>query len=289
MRPAVCRVAARYVKAEHSYSERRVCELLEINRRTFRREPPADKDGALRERMRELAETRRRFGAPRLHIMLRREGLVINHKRTERVYREEKLSLRLQKRNKRPSHLRVPQVGPLYRDEQWGMDFLSDALMDGRRIRVLTIVDLWDRSSPALEVDSSLPGLRVVRTLERLRLQGRMPRSIRVDNGPEFTGKTLDAWAHKHNVRLEFIRPGKPMDNGHIESFNGKVRDECLNQNVFLSLANARDILEGWRNDYNRCRPHSSLDWMSPEEYYEHHQPYNTTGNSNLNLLYQTG
>jgi len=248
-----------------------------------------DKDAALRLRMREIAETRRRFGAPRLHIMLRREGLVINHKRTERVYREEKLSLRLKKRNKRPSHTRVPQIVPLCRDEQWGMDFLSDALMDGRRIRILTIVDLWDRSSPALEVDVSLPGRRVVRTLERLRLQGRLPQCLRLDNGPEFTGKELDAWAHTHNVRLDFIRPGKPMDNGHIESFNGKMRDECLNQNVFLSLADARDSLERWRDDYNQSRPHSSLDWMSPEEYYEFHQPYNPAGITNLNLAYQMG
>jgi putative transposase len=262
---------------------------LDINRRTFRRNPGVDKDAALRARMREIAETRRRFGAPRLHILLRREGLVINHKRTERVYREERLSLRLRKRNKRPSHSRVPQVGPLWRDEQWSMDFLSDALMDGRRIRILTIVDLWDRNSPALEVDVSLPGQRVVRTLERLRLQGCLPQGLRLDNGPEFTGKELDAWAHTHNVRLDFIRPGKPIDNGHIESFNGKMRDECLNQNVFLSLADARDSLERWRTDYNQSRPHSSLDWMSPEEYYEHHQPFNPAGTTNLNLGYPMG
>ena len=278
-----------YVKAEHGYSERRACNLLDVNRCTFRRAPAADKDTALRARMREIAEVRRRFGAPRLHVMLRREGLVINHKRTERVYREEKLSLRLKKRKKRPSHARVPQVGPLCRDEQWGMDFLSDALMDGRRIRILTIVDLWDRSSPALEVDVSLPGQRVVGLLERLRRHGRLPRCIRVDNGPEFTGKVLDAWAHQHNVRLDFIRPGKPMENGHIESFNGKVRDECLNQNVFLSLADARDNLERWRDDYNRSRPHSSLDWLSPDEYYERHRPYNPMGTTNSNLVYQTG
>ena len=257
-----------------------------MNRRTLRRKPPLDKDVELRARMREIAETRRRFGAPRLHVMLRREGLVINHKRTERVYREEKLSLRLKKRHKRPSHARVPQVGPLYRDEQWGMDFLSDALMDGRRIRILTIVDLWDRSSPAVEVDVSLPGLRVVRALERLRLHGRLPKSIRLDNGPEFTGKALDAWAHKHSVWLDFIRPGKPTDNGHIESFNGRMRDECLNQNAFLSLADARGSLEKWRDDYNQSRPHSSLDWMSPQEYYEHHQPCNPSGITNLNLAY---
>ena len=260
-----------------------------MNRRTYRRVPPEDADAALRSRMRELAEIRRRFGAARLHVLLRREGLVVNHKRTEQVYQEEKLSLQLKKRTKRPSHLRVAQTGPTRPDEQWAMDFMSDALMSGRRIRVLTIVDLWDRLSPALETDVSLTGQRVVRVLERLRLQGRMPQSLRVDNGPEFTGKALDAWAHEHGVRLEFTRPGKPMDNGHIESFNGKVRDECLNQNAFLSLTDARDSLERWRRDYNRERPHSSLNWMTPEEYREKNQPFYPTGITNLNLVQLTG
>jgi putative transposase len=239
--------------------------------------------------MRELAETRRRFGAARLHILLRREGLVVNHKRTERVYREEGLSLRLKKRNKRPSHLRVVQPGPLGSDECWAMDFMSDALFSGRRLRVLTIVDVWDRTSPALEADVSLTGQRVVRILEGLRLQGRKPEVLRLDNGPEFTGKALDAWAHEHGVRLEFIRPGKPMDNGHMESFNGKLRDECLNQNAFLSLADARDSLERWRRDYNRERPHSSLGWMTPEEYRNKHQQCYKTGNTNIKLVSLTG
>ena len=239
--------------------------------------------------MRELAEIRCRFGVARLHVMLRREGLVVNHKRTERVYREEHLSLRLKKRAKRPSHLRVAQAGPTLPDEQWAMDFMSDALMNGRRIRVLTIVDLWDRTSPALETDVSLTGQRVVRVLERLRLQGRVPQAIRVDNGPEFTGKALDAWAQEHGVRLEFTRPGKPMDNGHIESFNGKVRDECLNQNVFLSLADARDSIERWRQDYNRERPHSSLNWMTPEEYRKKNQPFYPAESTNLTVVSLTG
>jgi putative transposase len=279
----------RYVRTVHSYSERRACALLCVNRRTARREPSEDKDAALRGRLRELAETRRRFGSPRLHVLLRREGLVINHKRTERVYREERLSLRLKKRNKRPSHLRVVRSVPSGANEHWGMDFMSDTLMNGRRIRVLTIVDLWNRASPALEADFSLPGQRVVRVLERLRLQGRKPGLLRVDNGPEFTGKALDAWAHEHGVLLEFIRPGKPMDNGHIESFNGKVRDECLNQSAFVSLADARDSLERWRRDYNRERPHSSLNWLSPEEYEKRRQPHNPTGNTNLSLGYLEG
>ncbi len=166
---------------------------------------------------------------------------------------------------------------------------MSDALMNGRRIRVLTIVDLWDRSSPALEIDVSLPGQRVVRVLDKLRLQGRLPKRIRTDNGPEFTGKALDAWAQDHGVQLEFIRPGKPMDNGHIESFNGRLRDECLNQNAFVSLADARDTLERWRRDYNRQRPHSALNWMTPEEFREKNQPYYPTQITNSQLVYSMG
>lgn len=279
----------RYVQDAHGYSERRACTVLCVNRRTARRKPAVDRDQPLRCRLRELAEERRRFGALRLHIMLRREGLVQNHKRTERIYREENLSLRLRQRKKRPSHLRLVHPGPCGPDQQWSLDFMSDALMNGRRIRVLTIVDLWDRSSPALEIDVSLPGQRVVRTLDKLRLQGRLPQRLRTDNGPEFTGKALDAWAQKHGVQLEFIRPGKPMDNGHIESFNGRLRDECLNQNAFLSLADARDTIERWRQDYNLQRPHSALNWMTPEEFREKNQPCNQEENTNSQLGYLMG
>lgn len=284
-----CREAVQYVQDAHGYSERRACVVLRVNRCTARRAPAEDRDTILRRRLRELAEERRRFGAMRLHIMLRREGLVQNHKRTERIYREEKLSLRLRNRKKRPSHLRVMQAGPIGPNEQWSLDFVSDALMNGRRIRVLTIVDLWDRSSPAIEVDVSLPGQRVVRVLDKLRLQGRLPHRLRTDNGPEFTGKALDAWAQEHGVQLEFIRPGRPMDNGHIESFNGRLRDECLNQNAFLSLADARDTLERWRRDYNRERPHSALGWMTPEEFREKNQPCNHIGITNSQLAYSMG
>ena len=279
----------RYVQEAHEYSERRACRVLCVNRCTVRRAPDEDRDAVLRQRLRELAEERRRFGALRLHIMLRREGLVQNHKRTERIYREENLSLRLRQHKKRPSHLRIVHVGPSGPDQQWSLDFMSDALMNGRRIRVLTIVDLWDRSSPALEIDVSLPGQRVVRVLEKLRLQGRLPRRLRTDNGPEFTGKALDAWAQAHGVRLEFIRPGKPMDNGHIESFNGRLRDECLNQNVFLSLADARDTIESWRQDYNRQRPHSALNWMTPEEFRKTHKPSKPMGATNPEVAYSMG
>lgn len=238
----------------------------------------------LRRRLRELAQERRRFGARRLHILLRQEGLVVNHKRTERLYREEGLSLRLRQRKKYPSVLRACPLAPRGPNEQWGMDFVSDSLASGRRIRILTILDLWDRSNPALEVDMSLSGQRVVQVLERLRLQGRLPRSLRTDNGPEFTCRALDAWARKHGVGMEHSRPGKPTDNGFVESFNGKLRDECLNENVFESLAEARRILEEWRHDYNSKRPHSALGWRSPEAYRAEHQPFYQTGTTNLSL-----
>ena len=161
--------------------------------------------------------------------------------------------------------------------------------MGGRRIRILTIADLWDRSSPALEVDMSLPGVRVVRVLERLRLQGRLPQRIKVDNGPEFRGKALDTWAFEHGVQIEFTRSGKPMDNGHIESFNGKFRDECLNQNVFLSLHDVRRTLEAWRQDYNQQRPHSSLGWLTPDEFREKNITCNPLGATNLQVVYAVG
>lgn len=169
------------------------------------------------------------------------------------------------------------------------MDFVSDSLMGGRRIRILTIADLWDRSSPALEVDMSLPGVRVVRILERLRLQGRLPQRIKVDNGPEFSGKALDTWAFEHGVQIEFTRPGKPTDNGHIESFNGKFRDECLNQNVFLSLHDAPRTVDAWRQDYNQRRPHSSLGWLTPEEFRAKNITCNPLETTNLQVVYAVG
>lgn len=254
----------RHAIEAHGYSERRACQLMDMNRRTYRRPVKPDRDAELRRRLRELAEERRRFGSPRLHILLRREGLVVNHKRVERVYREEGLSLRLRRRRKRPSHLRVVAPGPTESNQHWAMDFVSDSLDNGRRIRVLTVVDLWDRRSPCLEPDRSITGERVARMLEALRLKGECPQTIRMDNGPEFTSKALDGWAHAHGVKLEFIRPGKPTDNCFIESFNGKFREECLDAHLFTSLAEARKIIEEWRRDYNVLRPHSALAGMRP-------------------------
>jgi putative transposase len=272
----------------HAYSERRACALVGLTRRTFRRPAAADADQAVRQRLRELAQERPRFGSPRLHVLLRREGLVQNHKRTERLYREEGLSLRKRRRKKRPSHLRVVLPVPAGADQSWAMDFVSDSLANGRRMRMLTIIDTWNRECPRIEVDFSLTGARVARVLEQLRLQGRCPTLIQVDNGPEFVSRALDAWAHEHGVSLQFIRPGKPVENAHIESFNGRLREECLNQHAFVSIDDARKRLEAWRIDYNSVRPHSALGQLAPDQFRQLHQ--STTGQTtNLKLVHSVG
>jgi putative transposase len=198
---------------------------------------------------------------------LKREGLVINHKRTERIYREEGLSLRLKKRNKKIAMARVRLPEPERANQRWSMDFVSDSLVTGRRFRALAILDDFSRECLAIEVDTSIGGIRVVSTLERLAELRGLPGVITVDNGPEFAGRALDEWAFKRGVKLNFIRPGKPVENAYIESFNGKLRDECLNQNWFISLKDAREVIEAWRIDYNEFRPHSSLGDLSPVEY----------------------
>ena len=280
----------RYAIDVHGYSERRACQLMEMNRRTFRRPPGPDRDAELRIRLRGLAEERRHFGTPRLQILLRREGIIVNHKCVERVYREEGLSLRLKHRRKRASHLRVVPPGPTGPNQHWAMDFVSDCLINGRRLRMLTVVVLYDHCCPVIEVDHSLTGERVARVLERLNVLGQCPVIIRTDNGPEFTGKALDLWAHGRGVRLEFIRPGKPTENSHFESFNGRFREECLNAHALFSLAEARRVVEAWRQDYNTVRPHSSLGGMSPEEYRRAVKGENTEGaTTDLSLVHLAG
>jgi putative transposase len=251
-------------------SQRRACGLIGISRNTLRyRSRKALQDTTLRKRMREVAEQRRRFGCPRIHVMLQREGLVVNHKRTERLYGEEGLSLRVRKRRKRVAMTRIELPQATKPNQRWSMDFVQDQLADGRRFRILTLVDSFTRECPVLEVDTSIGGKRVARVLDRLSFLRGLPEVITIDNGPEFAGRALDAWAYKNNVKLDFIRPGKPVENAFIESFNGKFRDECLNENWFLSLHDAKQIIEAWRIDYNRYRPHSSLDNLTPSEYAE--------------------
>lgn len=222
----------------------------------------------IRSRMKELAEKFRRYGHWRIYVLLRREGFQVNHKRTERLYRREGLSLRVRKRKKLASITRTRLPEPQKPNERWAMDFVHDALWVGRRFRALTLVDIFTKESLAIEVDTSLNGQRVVRVLQRIAEQrGFLPDSIRVDNGPEFISKTLDEWAYRTGVKLDFIRPGKPVENAFAESFNGKLRDECLNQNYFLNLAQAKEVIEAWRLEYNTVRPHSSLNDLTPADF----------------------
>lgn len=256
-----------HLKEMFQLSERRACTIVGLCRSSCRYQVKPKNDNEIRSRLRELAQQRRKFGAPRLHTMLRREGHLINHKRTERLYREEGLSLRLKNRKKRISHLRVIMDKPERINQHWSMDFVSDSLYNGRRFRVLTVVDDLSRECPVLEVDHSLPGQRVTRVLDRIAMTRGLPDIITVDNGPEFISKALDLWAFENSVKLRFIQPGKPVQNAYVESFNGKFRDECLNDNVFVSLHSAQKIIEAWRNDYNSERPHSSLNGMTPAEF----------------------
>jgi putative transposase len=205
-----------------------------------------------------------RYGYRRLHILLRREGWRINHKRVYRLYREEGLGIQAKRRKKRVSKSRVLPSPAQRPQERWSMDFLTDGLADGRRFRVLTIVDTVSRVSPAIEVGPSLTGERVVAVLERLKRTTGTPERIAIDNGPEFISKALDAWAYRNSVQLEFSRPGKPTDNAFAESFNGRLRDECLDQHWFTSLEEVRQTVEAWRIDYNTERPHRALNQQTP-------------------------
>ncbi len=240
-----------------------------MSRASYDYQPVTDRDGELREKIVELAHQRRRFGCPRIHLLLRRAGLVVNHKRTERIYREEGLSLSKRKRKKTAAMTRVILPAPDRPNERWSIDFVADSIVTGRRFRALVIVDDYSRECPAIEVDTSLGGSRVVQVLERLAETKGLPEVITMDNGPEFASKALDEWAYRHGVRLNFIRPGKPIENAYAESFIGRLRDECLNENWFLSLRSARDIIERWRIDYNEGRPHGSLGGLTPKEYLE--------------------
>jgi putative transposase len=229
----------------------------------------ANQDVELRQKIRELAHQRRRFGCPRTHLLLRRQGILVNHKKTERIYREEGLSLRKRKRKKTTAMARIILPIPERQNERWSMDFVTDSLVTGRRFRALVIVDDCTRESPAIEVGTSLGGRRVAEVLDRLADSRELPDVITMDNGPEFTSRALDEWAYRRGVKLNFIRPGKPIENAYAESFIGRLRDECLNENWFISLKEAKEIIEKWRIDYNEARPHTSLAGLTPKEYIE--------------------
>lgn len=254
-------------------SIRKSCQLVGLSRASYDYKPVANNDEDLRIRIRELAHQRQRFGCPRIHLMLRREGIEINHKKTERLYREEGLSLRKRKRKKTAATNRIMLPVAEKTNQKWSMDFVTDSTVTGRRFRALTIVDDYSRECPAIEVDTSLGAGRVIQVLERLAEIRGLPEVITTDNGPEFTSKVLDEWAYRKGVKLNFIRPGKPIENAYVESFNGRLRDECLNGNWFLNLSHAKEMIETWRLDYNEGRPHTSLNGKTPNEY------ANNTGN----------
>jgi putative transposase len=213
------------------------------------------------------ASERPRFGYRRLHTLVDREGLHVNHKRVYGVYREAKLQVRRRRRKRLTRGQRTPLALPSRRTERWSMDFMVDTLADGRGFRTLNVVDDFTKECVAIEVDRSLPGLRVIRVLDRLAETVGLPKILVMDNGPEFSGRALDTWAYARGVQLRFIRPGKPTDNAFVESFNGKFRDECLNEHWFASVAEARALIEAWRVDYNTVRPHSALHGATPEQF----------------------
>ena len=271
--PAARRTAAQWLVREHKppLSGRRAAGVVGLSRGALRVRKATVENDRLLARMRELAAERRRWGYRRLCILLRREGCQVNKKR---VHRLSKLAgLQVGKRpRKRPARAeRQPLPHPVAANESWALDFVSDALMGGRKFRALNIADECTREGLrgdlSLSRQASLGGVRVVRVLERLVAEHGKPQALRMDNGPEFTSKALDQWAHANGVRLHFIDPGKPQQNGRLESFNGKLRDECLNENWFRDLDEARSILEAWRIDFNTLRPHSSLGNLTPAEY----------------------
>lgn len=270
--PRKGREAVRFVREQFGVSERRACRIIGVHRATARRRLLRRDDTELRSRIRAVAAERPRFGYRRIGVLVNRgQAERANHKRVYRLYREEGLSVRRKRRKKAVAATQRPLLTTLTAPNQrWNLDFVEDATADGRKLRTLTIVDEFSRECPWIAVDRSLTGHRVVAVLEMLsELRGGRPRELLVDNGPEFIGLALDRWAYEKGVVVHFTRPGKPTDKAHVESFNGKFRDECLNQNFFLSVPDARAIIEAWRVDYNTVRPHSSLGQLTPAEFLE--------------------
>jgi putative transposase len=238
-----------------------------VHNGTLRYRLTRDRQDVLRRRLRELAAVRVRFGYRRLTVLLKREGWRVNAKRIYRRYADEGLTVRTKPRRKLASRARVPLPAPTRPNERWSMDFVSARLADGRWFRTLTVMDVYTRESLALVADRSLTGVKVAAALNTVIARRQGPVAITVDNGSEFVSRAMDAWAYAHDVRLEFIRPGTPVNNAFIESFNGRLRDECLNAHVFTSTAEAQVVLDDWRDDYNHQRPHSALQDRTPVEW----------------------
>lgn len=254
-------------------SERRACRLAGLSRDAFRHPPVTTAaTTALSGRLIELAHTRRRFGYRRLHDLLRLEFPRVNHKRIYRLYREANLAVRKRRKAKYPSALRQPLQAAHAPNEVWSMDFVSDALANARRIRCLTVADDFTHECVDIAVDHGISGKYVTRVLDQAACFRGYPKAVRTDNGPEFTSRAFIAWTQQHGIRHLLIQPGKPMQNGYVESFNGKFRDECLNEHWFTSLPQSRDIIANWRRDYNEVRPHSSCGRIPPAKFAANHR-----------------
>ena len=260
------RAVVGFLQESYELSQRRACAAIGFLRSTCRYLRRRRDDARLRQRIKELAEKRPRFGYRRLWLMLQRERFHVNPKRVHRVYREEGLQVR-RRRRKRVSLVRHPLVAPRRPNERWSIDFMRDTLGDAKAFRTFNVVDDLTRECLAIEVAKSIPGARVVRVLGCIAADRGYPERMVMDNGPELAGRALDEWAYRNGVELHFITPGRPVENAYIESFNGKFRDECLNEHWFSTLDDARQTIEEWRRDYNEERPHSALGGLPPREY----------------------
>jgi putative transposase len=265
--PAACREACVDLRAAFGMSERRACQVIGVDRSSIRYRSRRPADEVLRQRLRQLAQERRRFGYRRLHVLLRREGHAVNRKRVYRLYKAERLMVRRRGGRKRALGMRAPIALPAAANERWSVDFVHDQMVDGRRFRIFAVVDDCTRECLALVPDTSLPALRVARELDRIVARRGKPAAIVSDNGTELTSNAMLRWADDHRVAWHYIAPGKPSQNAFVESFNGRLRDELLNETLFRSLPHARSVLEDWRQDYNLRRPHSRLGWLTPQAY----------------------
>ena len=259
------KASVEHVREKFAFTERRACRLLLVPVSSYRYKTRRSDDG-LRERLIALAREKPRFGYRRLHVLLKREGDVVNHKRVHRVYCEAGLALRRKKR-KHCARVSTPLGVYTAANQEWALDFVHDSVASGRSIRVLNVIDAYTRESLAMEVDTSFAGLRVTRVLDQIIDERGLPRAIRCDNGPELTSRRFLAWALDRKIDLIHIQPGKPTQNAYVESFNSKLREECLRASWFQNLFEARRIMANWRRDYNQCRPHSSLSYLTPAEF----------------------
>lgn len=272
---------------DHHLSERHACRLVGLSRDSYRNPPQPDQlTRDLCARIVDIAHVRRRFGYRRIHDLLRPEFPQVNHKRVYRLYRDANLAVRRRKKAKRPLNERVPLQLAQTVNEVWSMDFVSDSLSNGRRIKCLTVADDFSHECVDIAVDYGISGQYVTRLLDQAAIFRGYPLAVRTDNGPEFTSRAFMAWATSHGVRHILIQPGRPMQNGYIESFNGKFRDECLNEQWFETLPQARTCIAEWRRDYNEVRPHSSLGRIPPAQFAQQHRiNSNAAANTNHQVL----